>query len=65
MVKTQDILDEVTSTRRTLHNRLDGYTHLRSFVDRQLFNLEDRIAELLATKDLIAATKAHNRCYDL
>jgi hypothetical protein len=59
------ILDEVTATRRTLFNKFEDYEQLRSFVDRELFDLEDRIAELLAHGDLIAAAKAHNRCYDL
>lgn len=59
------ILDEVVNTRRTLFNKFEDYQQLRSFVDQQLFDLEDRIAELLASQDLIAAVKAHNRCYDL
>lgn len=59
------ILDEITNTRRCLLNKVQHYPQLCSFVDQQLFDLEDRIAELLASQDLIAAAKAHNRCYDL
>lgn len=59
------ILDEITNTRRTIHKHFVCDSSLRSYVDQQLFDLEDRIAELLASQDLIAAAKAHNRCYDL